>query len=231
MRHRDKNSRARLGRQLNADFVVSGHIRSLGSRSLIITTIINEDYMKYGGWNKMSNDNSPKTAEDFVNRGNLHCEKGDFDQAIADYTEAIRLDPDYYNAYHNRGYTYYQVKNDYDTAIADYNQAIRLNPNGDTYLLRGLVYHEKGDYDTAIVDYTHVIEIDPNDGIAYVNRGSAYCEKGDYDTAIADYTQAIRLVLNYAPVYHHRALAYQAKGDTAGAEADFVKARELGYEG
>jgi tetratricopeptide (TPR) repeat protein len=47
---------------------------------------------------------------------------------MADYSQAIRLDPNYALAYFNRGYTYY-YKGDYDRAIADYNQVIRLDPN------------------------------------------------------------------------------------------------------
>ena len=61
-------------------------------------------------------------------RGNCLHGKGDNDRAIADYTEAIRLDPKYANAYNNRGVSLQADKGDYDRAIADYNEAIRLDP-------------------------------------------------------------------------------------------------------
>jgi len=48
--------------------------------------------------------------------------------AIADYTQAIRIDPNYASAYNNRG-SAYSNKNDYDRAIADYEAALRINPN------------------------------------------------------------------------------------------------------
>src|SRR6266403_339236 len=54
-------------------------------------------------------------------------DKGDNDRAIADYNEAIRLDPKHARAFHHRGYAY-SDKGDNDRAIADYNEAIRLNP-------------------------------------------------------------------------------------------------------
>ena len=57
----------------------------------------------------------------------LYGDKGDYDRAIADYDEAIRLDPRYAVAYYNRGVAYCD-KGDYDRAIADYNEAIRLDP-------------------------------------------------------------------------------------------------------
>jgi tetratricopeptide (TPR) repeat protein len=50
------------------------------------------------------------------------------DKAIGDYSEAIRLDPNYANAYCGRGIAYYEVEN-YDKAISDYSEAIRLDPN------------------------------------------------------------------------------------------------------
>src|ERR1700736_2539625 len=63
----------------------------------------------------------------FLNRGVEYVAKGDLDHAIADYDEAIRLDPKFVNAYYRRGNSYYS-KGDYDRAIADYDEAIRLDP-------------------------------------------------------------------------------------------------------
>ena len=59
------------------------------------------------------------------NRANAHRVKGDNDRAIADYTDAIRLDPNFVTAYYNRGVTY-RAKGDSDRAIADYTAAITL---------------------------------------------------------------------------------------------------------
>ncbi len=51
----------------------------------------------------------------------------DYDKAIADYNEAIRLDPKNAAAYTSRAFAWSQ-KNEYDKAIADYNEVIRLHP-------------------------------------------------------------------------------------------------------
>ena len=61
-------------------------------------------------------------------RGIAYSAKGDYDQAIADYNQAIRLNPNYGMAYYNRG-SAYADKRDYDRAIADFEVALRINPN------------------------------------------------------------------------------------------------------
>ena len=79
--------------------------------------------------------------------------KGDFDKAIADYTEAIRLDPKYAEAYYNRGCSYGK-KGDHDKAITDYTAAIQINPkDGYIFYARGYSYWQKGDKAKADADF------------------------------------------------------------------------------
>jgi tetratricopeptide (TPR) repeat protein len=105
---------------------------------------------------------APSTAREFADRGISYAQSGDYDRAIADLSQAIRLNPKDDNAYNWRAYAYSQ-KRDYDRAIADYNQAIRLNPNYESaYYSRGLAYYMKKDYNRAIADYEAVLRINPN---------------------------------------------------------------------
>ncbi len=84
-------------------------------------------------------------ADDSYNRGNAYAGKGEYDKAIAEYTEAIRLDPTLAQAYYNRGFAYLN-KGDYDKAIAEFTEAIRLHPqNPSFYLSRAKVYRALGD--------------------------------------------------------------------------------------
>jgi tetratricopeptide (TPR) repeat protein len=76
------------------------------------------------------------TAYDF--RGIAYGNKGDYDRAIADLDQVIRLNPKNTYAYTDRGLAYGE-KSNYDRAIADFDQAIRLNPEATkAYIVRGL---------------------------------------------------------------------------------------------
>src|SRR5205085_2424596 len=103
----------------------------------------------------------------FCNRGNAYQDyKGDYDRAIQDYDQVIRLKPDHFRAFNNRGNAY-EHKADYDRAIQDYDQAIRLKPDYPTaFYNRGHAYQHKGDYDRAIQDYDQAVRLKPDDAAA-----------------------------------------------------------------
>jgi tetratricopeptide (TPR) repeat protein len=85
---------------------------------------------------------------------------GDPDRAIADYSDAIRLDPEDAIAYSNRGDVYRSI-HDCDRALADYNEAIRLDPrDAAAYNGRGVVYECKNDPARATADYNEAQRLD-----------------------------------------------------------------------
>ena len=125
-------------------------------------------------------------------------DKGDLDRAIADFNEAIRLDPDPKDAraYNNRGHAW-RNKGDLDRAIADYSEAIRLDPKfARAYYNRGFAWRDKGDLDRAIADYTEAIRLDPKNAAYYRSRGYAYFHKGDFTASAADLLRATDLADN-----------------------------------
>ncbi|MDR1837380.1 MAG: tetratricopeptide repeat protein [Treponema sp.] len=77
---------------------------------------------------------------DHLNRGKYLYAAGRFDEAIAELTQAIRLDPNLAEAYYNRGNAYH-LKGDYDRAIADYEAALRIDPN---HIARGSLLRARG---------------------------------------------------------------------------------------
>ena len=89
--------------------------------------------------------------------------KNEFRNAIKDYNRAIQIEPDYADAYNNRGSVYAQ-KGDLDSAIKDFTDAIYFKPDDATsYINRGNVYIDKGKLELAIKDYTKAIKLKPDD--------------------------------------------------------------------
>ena len=126
----------------------------------------------------------------YSNRGLAYKSKGQWDRAIADFSEAIRLRPDFVTAFNNRGNTYYG-KGQFDRAIKDYDKAIRLKPDlAEAFSNRGNVYRKKGQFDRAIKDYDKAIHLKPEDGQIFANRGLAYEKKGAPTQALRDFKRA-----------------------------------------
>ncbi|MEK0180064.1 MAG: tetratricopeptide repeat protein [Oscillatoriales cyanobacterium] len=98
--------------------------------------------------------NVKNQAEDLFNSGLAKSEAGDIQGAIADYTEAIRLNPDYAAAHNKRGIIRARDLKDYPAAKADFDRAIQIDPNyGDAYYNRARVREFLEDINGAIADY------------------------------------------------------------------------------
>ncbi len=96
-------------------------------------------------------------------RGTGYRNKRLFNRAIADYTKAIQLKPNFPQAYNNRGFSY-RHKRLYGQAVADYTRAIQLKPDyAFAYYNRGIVYEGTGRKKLAIRDYRMGRRLSPND--------------------------------------------------------------------
>jgi tetratricopeptide (TPR) repeat protein len=137
-------------------------------------------------------------ARAFYNRANAHDNRGDFDEALADFDHAIRIDPNFVLGFNDRGYLYL-AKGNVDRAITDFDEAIRLDPKfAKSYAHRGTAYLAKGDYPRAIADLDEAIRLDPKYGHGYSLRGDYYLTRGDYLHAIADYQLALGINPDHA---------------------------------
>ena len=162
-----------------------------------------------------------------LNAGNSQLILGQLDKAIAEYSEAIRLNPYHANARNNRGLAYKEI-GEIDLALRDYDEAIKLMPEDDApYLHRGLAYESKGDLDRAINDFTKAIELNRNDALVYRNRGRVKSELDRHNEAILDYGKAIGLDPNDAATYVNRGRVKSKLGRYEEAILDYDKAIEF----
>ncbi len=172
-------------------------------------------------------DETAPNAQFYFNRGVDRSKLGDKQGAIADYTQAIQIDPNYAKAYRYRGVARYNL-GDNQGAIDDYTQAIKIDPNyANAYYARGDARYLLGDKQGGIDDYTQAIRIDPNYANAYYNRGYARYLLGDKQGGIDDYTQAIKIDPNYANAYYNRGLARSDLGNNQSAIDDFETAANI----
>jgi tetratricopeptide (TPR) repeat protein len=175
----------------------------------------------------------------FNSRGNVHLSQRNYDRAIDDYNEAIRLDPTYAIGFNNRGLAY-QRKGQIDRAIEDYDEAIRLNP---AYALafanRATARQIKGRLDLAIEDSDKAIGINRGLAAAFFARADAYRDKAQWDfdayladgtyedRAIADYDEGLRLQPNNAAALRNRGFLNTRRQRYDRAIQDFDEAIRL----
>jgi tetratricopeptide (TPR) repeat protein len=107
-------------------------------------------------------------------------EKGNYQEAIENFSKAIDAYPDDASLYNNRGLTYFELKK-YDKALSDFSKAIELKPDYAVACCnRGLVYFKTAaggnmePFDKAILDFSKAIELEPKYVDAYYNRGLAH---------------------------------------------------------
>src|SRR5215831_10042353 len=105
---------------------------------------------------------TPRTPENFMDRGIERQNKGDLDGAIEDFSKVISMRPQAMvlaAAFNNRANARFG-KNDIEGALADYSKAIEVLPSDpENYYNRGVLYLNKADYDHAIADFSKAIEL------------------------------------------------------------------------
>ena len=85
-----------------------------------------------------------------VSRGDSYAEEGQYEMAIQEYDEAIRLERDDADAYYKRGLAHEalgktkEASRDFESAIQEYDEYIRTNPHAQTYYQRALAYEALG---------------------------------------------------------------------------------------
>lgn len=129
----------------------------------------------------------------FANRGQLRQRTGDAAGALADYEQALALEPGNVAANANRGILLLE-RNELDGALVAFEAALAREPrNGPALVGRAVVRHRRGDVAGALADCDAAVAANPTDAIARGNRGFFRQQLGESDAARADYEAALAL--------------------------------------
>ena len=167
-------------------------------------------------------------------RASAYYKKGDFEQSIAEYSEALKFAPSakMRAAVLNALAGVRTTTGDFQRAAAEFDEAIRLEPNSMYVLVsRGILLMELDQVDRAIADFTRAIKIAPSSPSAYNSRSLCYRQKGDYDRSLADLDSAIRLDPKDPKYYFNRGHIWRLKGDLSRALIDQNQAVALSPPG
>ena len=150
----------------------------------------------------------------YNNRGIAYTKRREFIPALRDYTQAIKLNRDYAEAYCNRGNAYL-MKGDSAQAIDDYTQAIKLNPNfAEAYYNRANAYFRKPMFVEALVDYTKAIDLATGRSEIYYRRGLLRLCMGEMSKAKSDLKTATDFGFDISAAFHE---AYESIVDFEAA--------------
>ncbi|MFQ3650780.1 MAG: tetratricopeptide repeat protein [Gemmataceae bacterium] len=166
----------------------------------------------------------------YQERAKAHARNGNYEQALADYTEALQRVPESVSLLVGRARNYSRLDR-LNEALADLDKAVELNPE-DAALRqqRSEILLRLGQVDAALADLDEGIRLNPEDPTLRFYRGNLLSDRGELDRAIADYSVAIREDDEASGAYTNRANAHARLGEYEAALADYARALELDPE-
>jgi serine/threonine-protein kinase len=169
-------------------------------------------------------------ASQRINRGLAALEARSLDEAVTEFSAAIKRDATVASFYIDRALAY-DLKRDYDKAIQDCDQAIKLDPkNGEALYVRGLCRAGKKRYPEALADFDAALGLDWKNVECYLRRGDVFLQQKQLDKALEDYNEAARLDPERAEAFVSRGDVLAKKKQYENAVADYTHALRLDSE-
>jgi tetratricopeptide (TPR) repeat protein len=135
---------------------------------------------------------------DLYNKGVNDMSNEKFLDAIRSFDLALRLDPQYVDAWIKRGYAHF-LRDEYTVAIASYDKALETDVNNaEAWNLKGLAYYKMKNYDKAIECCEKAVDINPNDGMSWYNEACYLTLSGKIDDGLDALKRSIEIDIQNA---------------------------------
>lgn len=159
---------------------------------------------------------------DLYKKGVNHMSNEKFLDAIRSFDLALRLDPQFVDAWIKRGYANFHL-NEYTIAIGSYDRALQVDVNNaEAWNLKGLAYYKMKNYDKAIDCCEKAIDINPNDGMSWYNKACYLTLSGKVDEGLDALKRSIEIDIQNA-----RKAVRDRDFETARAEEGFRRIVEV----
>jgi Tfp pilus assembly protein PilF len=127
------------------------------------------------------------------NLGNSLLQAGRRDEAIAQFQQALKINPRNAEANNNLGYVFYKMGR-YQEAMVQFQQALQLDPRfAEAHFNLGTVLLQQGQWDEATAHFQQALQINPNYEIARNNLGFVFLQTGRYQEAMVQFQQALQI--------------------------------------
>ncbi|MEH2054633.1 MAG: tetratricopeptide repeat protein [Nostoc sp.] len=162
--------------------------------------------------------------------GNLLITANENEIAIASYDEAVKIQPDYHQAWYNRGIALGNLGR-YEAAIASYEEALKIKSDfHEAWNNRGNLLRNLGSYKAAIASYEEALKIQPNLHYLHLlwnNRGIALGNLGRYEEAITSYEEALKIQPNYHLAWYGKGYILEKLGRYKSAITSYEEALKI----
>ncbi len=140
-----------------------------------------------------------------------------YEEAILLYEKAIKIDPNQYSAWYNKGLALSSLRQ-YEQAIYSFNKAIEIDFNQYwSWYLRGNALLNLNSNEAAIISYNKAIEIDKNQYRLWYEKGVALSNLNRYEQAMISFDKAIAIDKNQFESWFYRGIVLQSQGKTIQA--------------
>jgi uncharacterized caspase-like protein len=174
-----------------------------------------------------NNEEDTEKAVEFYSSGTKSYDENKYEEAITAYSQAIKADPMYVQAYLWRAHAKYAAQK-YEESIHDYNKTLQLSPgDNEAYFYRGNAKYTLKKYNEAVADFTLTIKYEPKNARAYYYRGMSYYSLEKYGAALDDFDKTCVLAPHDGMNFYWRANSNYSLEEYALAIVDFDKAIEL----